>query len=158
MDKKIIETNNKPLLMLGYLLLGISIFLILNSIFQATPTQGYIYNNLHLGIVGIAVGIIFVLLGKKKKCIIFLENEFICKINRHIFTEKYTNINLIHTFIDSNNRSKNLLIYFDENKTLSFSSSYWLEEKLIDAYKEFIIRSKNFIDINEISVENELDW
>ena len=158
MDKKIIETNNKPLLMLGFLLLPISLVLILNSISQSNPTHNYLYTNFYIGLFGIVVGIFLILIGRKKKCIIFFENEFTYKINKHFFTEKYTEINLIHTFKDPNNGSKNLLIYFDENKTLSFSASYWTEEKLIEAYKEFLFRSREYIDKNEISIENDLSW
>ena len=155
---KIIDTNNKSFLMVGLLLIGIAIVLIANSAFQMASTTEYIYNNMHLGFVGIFVGIIFMLLGKKKKYILFEENEFTYKISKHTFSEKYTEINLIRTFKDQNNYSKNLMIYFDENKTLSFSSSFWSEEKLIDAYKEFVARSKNFIDKNEITIENDLNW
>ncbi|MCL2039943.1 MAG: hypothetical protein FWG85_05895 [Bacteroidetes bacterium] len=156
--EKIISTNNKSLSMVGYLLIGIAIVLIVNSITQISPTENYIYNNLYLGTFAILVGGMFIIFGKKKKYIIFNENQFSYKISKQTFTEKYTEINLIRTFIDNNNHSKNLMIYFDDNKCLSFSSSFWSEEKLIDAYKEFINRSSEFINKNEISVENNLNW
>jgi hypothetical protein len=158
MNKKTIETNNKSLLMLGYLLIGIAIVLIFNSILQISPTKDYIYNNMYLGFIGIGIGGGFILLGRKKKKIIFSENEFTYKISKHLFTERYVGINLIQTFIDPGNHSKNLMIYFEENKSLSFSSSFWTEEKLIEVYKEFISKTKDFIDKGEISVENELKW
>ena len=156
--EKIISTNNKSLLMVGVLLLGIATILIINSITQFSPTQDYIHNNLHLGVIGILAGAMFIIFGRKKKYIIFYEYQFSYKISKRIFNDSYSEINLIRTFIDTNNYSKNLMIYFDDNKCLSFSSSFWTEEKLIEAYKEFINRSNEFINKNEISIENNLNW
>jgi hypothetical protein len=50
------------------------------------------------------------------------------------------------------------LLFVDENNTISFTTSFFPREKLVEVYKELLLRCEEFIAKDEITVDNDLNW
>jgi len=158
MENKTITVSLNTFKYLGILIIGVSVALILNTATSINPTEDVVAKNFSGGAAGVIVGIIFLLLGKRKRKINLLENRIEYITSKTVFTANYADINLIKTFIDPANKSENLMVFVDENDTISFATSFFPKEKLIEVYQELLIRCQEYIAKNEITVDNELKW
>ena len=50
------------------------------------------------------------------------------------------------------------MIFVDEDKILSLSSNFYPEDKLKEIYNELILRCSEYIEKNELTIEDELNW
>jgi len=157
-ENKTITVSLNTFKYLGFLIIGISVALIFNTVSSINPSENTVAGNWTGGTVGVIIGIIFLLLGNKKRKIIFGETQIEYIASKPVFIANYSEINLIKTFIDPANKSENLMIFVDENNTISFTSSFFPKEKLVEMYKELLLRCDEFISKNEITVDNELNW
>ncbi|MPM68224.1 hypothetical protein SDC9_115155 [bioreactor metagenome] len=144
--------------LLGLLLIGVGLVLFINTYISINPTESSTANNNSGGIIGVIVGSVFFILGNRKRQISFSEDKIEYLNSKLVFSTKYGEINLIKTFIDPANKSENLMIFVDENKTISFSSSFFNKDILQNIYTELLFRCKEFIDKDEITVDNDLNW
>jgi len=151
METKVFKTKINIFSYIGFLLVGCSLILIL----QLFLSKGHIAFS---PLMPLVVGIIFCYVGFIGRKFIFDEKEFRYATTRTRFKAKYDEINLLKTFYDKQTKSNNLLVFIDENNVFSFSSNFYQEVKLKDIYKELEKRCKTYIDKNELTVENELDW
>ena len=157
-ENKIISVSLNTFKYLGFLIIGVGVALILNTVNSFNPSEEVLSKNISGGVFGIIIGIIFLFLSKKKRSIIFLENKIEYITSKPIFTANYSDINLIKTFIDPANKSENLMIFVDENNIISFTTSFFPKEKLIDIYQELLLRCEKYIAKNEITIDNDLNW
>jgi len=158
MENKTFSVSLNTFKYLGFLIIGVSAALILNTVTSINPTEDVLAKNISGGVLGVIVGIFFMFFSRKKREINFLENKIEYTASKLIFSADYSEINLIKTFIDPSNKSENLLIFVDENITISFTASFFPREKLIEIYQELLLRCSEFIAKNEITVDNELGW
>jgi hypothetical protein len=158
MDDKTISVPLTSFRWLGILIIGISVALVLNTFISINSTESTIASNFTGGLIGGIIGICFLILSNRKRKINFnLEIiEYVTKVV--VFSAKYSEINLIKTFIDPTNKSENILIFVDENRTVSFTTSFFPREKLIEVYNELLARCSEFIIREELTVDNKLNW
>jgi hypothetical protein len=159
--EKNIFIHNTAFRYLGWILIVAGALLALNGITRnGTPSDTVISNSIFGGI-GVLVGIIFLLVAQKRKCIHFSADDvtyYSHKKNgaKPIFHSKYADINLLKSFYDKKHRSQNIMLYVDDNDTITFSSSFIHTEQLYEIWQEMMLRCDEYIKKNEISVENEL--
>ncbi|MCL2313171.1 MAG: hypothetical protein FWC41_11950 [Firmicutes bacterium] len=158
MENKTFSISLNTFKYLGFLIVGVGITLIFNTVNSFNPSEEILAKNISGGVFGIIIGIIFLFISKKKRSIIFLENKIEYSTSKPIFTANYSDINLIKTFIDPANKSENLMIFVDANNTISFTTSFFPKEKLVEVYQELLLRCEEFITKNEITVDNDLNW
>jgi hypothetical protein len=158
MQNKTISVSLDTFKYLGFLIIGVSLVLILNTFISINPTDNTVANNFTGGIVGVVIGILFLLLGNRKRRIIFFENKIEYITSKPVFTANYADINLIKTFINPSNKSENLMLFVDEYNVISFTSSFFSRENLIEVYQELLLRCQEYIAQNELTVDNELNW
>jgi hypothetical protein len=151
MKKELSESNN-TFKYLGALLIVVGVAAIFNTIDVIS------IDKITIGIAGIGLGVYLLLRGFAKRRFIFDETEYIYLSGKYTFNQKYKDINLVKNFTDPTNRSNNLLIFVDENDSISFSSSYFSEALLKNVFLELSVRCKEYIDNNELTIDNELNW
>jgi len=147
MAEKVITTGIKSFVNVGYLLLGAWGLLVLKLYFDTGNFD-------ILQLLPLLIGFFFVYLGKKGRQFVFSETDF--KYSK--FSARYDEINLLKTFKDTKNNSNNLLIFIDETNILSLSSSFYSQEILEKIYYELVRYCKKYIENNELTLENELNW
>jgi hypothetical protein len=158
MEYKTITVSLKSFLYFGILIFVFSLFLTVNSYISISSSESFVKNNLTGTFIGLIVGIVFVVIGMKKRKIVFEEKNIKYSTSKTIFEANYDEINLIKTFINPANKSENLMIFVDETRLFSFSTSFFPREKLIDAYNELLAKCENYIENNELTIDNELEW
>jgi xanthine/uracil/vitamin C permease (AzgA family) len=124
LDEVEFSVTNKNFSYIGYILLFISVSIIFSSLFSISPTEEYLITNVGLGIIGSMVGVFFILYGLKKKQILIGNNNLIYFSSGKKCVISFQSIEYIHTFYDKTNHSTNLLILFDKDQSISFSSSF----------------------------------
>lgn len=91
-------------------------------------------SSVYIKLIGIILGVIILISSMTRKEIRLITDKieyWNTTKKKILFSVKYADINLLRTFIDTNNKSKNLTIYADEKQTISFSSSYINESDLL---------------------------
>ncbi len=158
MQQKTIHVSLKSFTYLGILVFSIGLFLILSNYFSLNPTENFQASNFTGGIMAMIFSIVLCYMGTKKRKIVFSDEKLEYIAAKTQFAASYSEINLIKTFIDPANKSQNLLIFVDESRILSVSSAFFPIEKIQEAYRELLLRCKHFIENNELTIDNELNW
>ena len=151
MDNKTIVTMISSFNYIGILLIACAFILFLQSLLSDGGFEIGVLIPLIVGAVFCYVG----LLGRKFS---FLEQEIKYSTTKLVFQARYDEINLLQTFHDKQTNSDNFLIFVDEDKILSLSSNFYQEDKLKEIYNELILRCSEYIEKNELTIEDELNW
>ena len=162
-DNKTIVTPLKSFIYLGVMIFAFSIWLCLSNLNimnndAINSADNFVSSNFTGGIFGIIIGVCFIFLGNKKRKIIFSDVNIEYITSKPVFVANYDEINLIKTFINPTNKSENLMIFVDETKIFSFSTSFFPREKLVETYNELLSRCNQFIEKEELTIDNELNW